>query len=56
MNYNWDNPGFSESTGHFTQIVWKASTQVGCSRTLCCMFSFLAPFLVGINAEEVEES
>ncbi|KAE9375367.1 PR-1-like protein, partial [Stipitochalara longipes BDJ] len=35
VNYNWNNPGFSESTGHFTQIVWKTSTQVGCSRTLC---------------------
>jgi hypothetical protein len=35
VNYNWNDPGFSESTGHFTQIVWKATTQVGCSRTLC---------------------
>ncbi|PMD44930.1 PR-1-like protein, partial [Hyaloscypha variabilis F] len=35
VNYNWNDPGFSESTGHFTQIVWKASLEVGCSRTLC---------------------
>ena len=40
VNYSWNNPGFSESTGHFTQIVWKTSMQVGCSRTLCCMFPF----------------
>jgi hypothetical protein len=32
INYNWNDPGFSESTGHFTQLVWKATTQVGCSR------------------------
>ncbi|XP_077378777.1 GLI pathogenesis-related 2 [Festucalex cinctus] len=27
--YSWSNPGFSGSTGHFTQVVWKASTQLG---------------------------
>ncbi|XP_049572541.1 Golgi-associated plant pathogenesis-related protein 1 isoform X3 [Syngnathus scovelli] len=27
--YSWSNPGFSGNTGHFTQIVWKASTQLG---------------------------
>lgn len=29
-NYNYGNPGFSSETGHFTQVVWKGSTQVGC--------------------------
>ena len=29
-NYNYDKPGFSDNTGHFTQVVWKGSTQVGC--------------------------
>ncbi len=33
--YNYDDPSFSEATGHFTQLVWKDSTQVGCARTLC---------------------
>ncbi|WP_169810569.1 CAP family protein [Nocardia arthritidis] len=28
-NYDFDNPGFSMSTGHFTQLVWKASTRLG---------------------------
>jgi uncharacterized protein YkwD len=29
-NYNYASPGFSSSTGHFTQVVWKDSTQLGC--------------------------
>jgi len=33
--YNWDSPGFSEATGHFTQVVWKASKSVGCAVTAC---------------------
>ncbi len=28
--YNYDSPGFSKSTGHFTQVVWKSSTKLGC--------------------------
>ncbi|NKY35063.1 secretion protein [Nocardia speluncae] len=28
-DYNYDNPGFSLTTGHFTQVVWKASTRLG---------------------------
>lgn len=34
-NYNWSNPGFSESTGHFTQLVWKDTKEVGCARFEC---------------------
>ncbi|MFW9262674.1 CAP family protein [Nostoc sp. CALU 546] len=29
-DYNYANPGFSSETGHFTQVVWKGSTQLGC--------------------------
>lgn len=29
-SYNYANPGFSGTTGHFTQVVWKSSTQLGC--------------------------
>ena len=29
-NYNFSSPGFSSSAGHFTQIVWKATTKIGC--------------------------
>lgn len=33
--YNYENPGFSEKTGHFSQLVWKDTTDVGCGRRLC---------------------
>lgn len=29
-NYNYANPVFASNTGHFTQVVWKNSTQLGC--------------------------
>jgi len=28
-------PGFSSQTGHFSAVVWKSTTQVGCATTLC---------------------
>ena len=28
-DYNYVRPGFSMGTGHFTQVVWKSSTEVG---------------------------
>ncbi|KAL9972633.1 hypothetical protein ACROYT_G018979 [Oculina patagonica] len=28
-DYNYNNPGFSSGTGHFTQVVWKKTTKVG---------------------------
>lgn len=33
--YNFDSPGFDHDTGHFTQLVWKNTTDVGCDRRLC---------------------
>ncbi|XP_020896957.1 Golgi-associated plant pathogenesis-related protein 1 [Exaiptasia diaphana] len=27
--YNFNRPGFSMATGHFTQLIWKASTELG---------------------------
>jgi uncharacterized protein YkwD len=33
--YNYDDPSFSHETGHFTQLVWKSTTTVGCGRKLC---------------------
>lgn len=28
--YDYSNPGFSSDTGHFTQVVWKGTTEIGC--------------------------
>ncbi|XP_029961495.1 Golgi-associated plant pathogenesis-related protein 1 [Salarias fasciatus] len=28
-DYNFKNPGFQGNTGHFTQVVWKSSTELG---------------------------
>ncbi|KAH8815414.1 CAP domain-containing protein [Xylogone sp. PMI_703] len=33
--YNFNKPGFSEDTGHFTQLVWANTTSVGCGRANC---------------------
>jgi len=29
QNYNFDKPGFHTETGHFTQLVWKSSKELG---------------------------
>jgi hypothetical protein len=33
--YDWSNPGFSEACGHFTQMVWVGSTELGCAWVDC---------------------
>ncbi|KAI3391363.1 hypothetical protein diail_7472 [Diaporthe ilicicola] len=33
--YDYGDPGFSEATGHFTQLAWKNTTAVGCGGRLC---------------------
>jgi uncharacterized protein YkwD len=30
--YNYKAPGFSSATGHFTQVVWVGSTELGCGK------------------------
>jgi hypothetical protein len=36
--YNFANPPqtFQQETSHFTQMVWKATTQVGCAYKMDC--------------------
>lgn len=36
-NYDFAQPGFSLQTGHFTQVVWNASTNLGCARAQCAL-------------------
>nr|QVT77448.1 pathogenesis-related protein 1 [Moniliophthora perniciosa] len=33
--YDYNKPGFSTATGHFTQVVWKSSKQVACAIANC---------------------
>ena len=33
--YSFPNGGFSMQTGHFTQVVWRETTQVGCAKNTC---------------------
>lgn len=32
--YDFNSPGFSPRTGHFTQLVWKGSTRIGAARAV----------------------
>ncbi|OCK84351.1 PR-1-like protein [Lepidopterella palustris CBS 459.81] len=43
--YNYNNPGFSVATGHFTQVVWKGSLRVGCSWAVCKDSNYPARFV-----------
>jgi uncharacterized protein YkwD len=33
--YHFPDGGFSMTTGHFTQLVWRGTAQVGCGHTQC---------------------
>lgn len=33
--YDYSNPGYQSNAGHFTQLVWKSTTEMGCATTQC---------------------
>lgn len=33
--YDYQNPGFTEETGHFTQLIWNDSVELGCAIVMC---------------------
>jgi uncharacterized protein YkwD len=34
-DYKFPDGGFSMKTGHFTQVVWRGTSRIGCGRSLC---------------------
>ena len=34
-HYDYGSPGFSMQTGHFTQVVWRGTKEVGCGAATC---------------------
>lgn len=43
--YSFSNPGWSGSTGHFTQLVWKDTTSVGCGyNARCAMATYVCQY------------
>ena len=35
-DYDYKNPRFSNKTGHFSQVIWKATTEIGCAFVTRC--------------------
>ncbi|GBF94313.1 hypothetical protein Rsub_06935 [Raphidocelis subcapitata] len=42
-DYDFSKPDFGYNTGHFTQVVWKGSTKIGCGYKLCPTLAGWAP-------------
>ncbi|GJN89764.1 hypothetical protein Rhopal_002753-T1 [Rhodotorula paludigena] len=63
--YDFDDPSYNEATGHFTQLVWKGTTEVGCALSTCSPVkgegfswngNFLASNIVGFDATGTAKS
>lgn len=33
--YDYNSPGYTSAASHFTQLVWKETTEVGCAVAQC---------------------
>lgn len=43
--YDYNSPGFSMTSGHFTQIVWQETAKVGCALVpTCSMPTFICHY------------
>jgi len=45
-DYDFNYPGFDGATGHFTQVVWKGSTEIGCGMATSPQGSFTSFWVV----------
>jgi uncharacterized protein YkwD len=34
-DYSYASPGFGPAAGHFTQLIWRGSRQLGCGKAIC---------------------
>lgn len=57
--YDFDNPGYDRETGHFTQLVWRATSRLGCAMITCdnswrqytiCEYSESRGNIIGTNS------
>ena len=45
-SYNFNTPGWNPNAGHFTQVVWKGSTAIGCGGADCTGYGGVLPSYV----------
>jgi uncharacterized protein YkwD len=62
QNYDYENPGYAVNTGHFTQVVWKETEEVGCATRKCKDVTMYACFyqqpgnIVGSNNSHFKDN
>lgn len=50
-DYDYNNPGFSSGIGHFTQVVWKGTTEIGCGFVTGCSGSWANVWVCQYNPQ-----
>lgn len=46
-DYDYSKPGFKSGTGHFTQVVWKSATKIGCATNFGSVCNYSTGNVVG---------